>query len=234
MRYGLGVFMNIKRKSMFLLAGGVLCSASFMAAAQQAEGPNQLRLGLNYATLQSGNSNGSGVFASANGKIDNGSNVTLGYQRFLDKNVAVGIDYGFGRARDVSVDGAGVGGAVGSVKTQTLGLSADYYFIDNGNAQIRPYAGVGLVHTKYNDGSVNANGQTAFGSDASLSGKSTTGLAARLGADFKVADSVRAYVGASWEPFTKGGLTLANSAGSSTVDIKTQPFNIGAGVGFSF
>jgi outer membrane protein len=222
--------MNFVRKGVFVLASSVLCSASFMAAAQQAGELNQVRLGVDYSRFSSGNDNASGIFTTDSARIKNQSNLTLGYQRFVDPNLAIGAEYGIRRSSDVEIGGA----RIGSIKGEKFGLNVDYYFGNSGET-IRPYAGAGVVYRHFSDGGLNADGQTVLGADTQLDGKSTTGLAARVGADFKIADNAHAYAGASWEPFTKGDLKLASAAlGDNRVDLRTRPLSIGAGVGFSF
>jgi outer membrane protein W len=159
------------------------------------------------------------LFTTDRARIEKQSNVTLGYQRFIDPDLAVGVEHGIRRSNDVEIDS----NRIGSLKGEKYGLTTDYYF-GSASETVRPFAGAGLVHRRLKDDGIDASGQALLGADARLESKSTVNVVGRVGADFKVAENAHCYVAASWEPFTNGDLRLSSAS--------TRPLSIGAGLGF--
>lgn len=131
------------------------------------------------------------------------------------------------------------GGNLGKTKHLPPTITANYFFAD-ADATFQPYAGLGLNYTvffdeEFNDTSVAAINSAVGATISDLSLKNSFGLAAQIGADYKIADGI--FLNASIryisiETEAKFNVNGANLGSIETVEI--NPFVYTLSVGYKF
>jgi len=164
--------------------------ASSVAAAQTAK--NVVTLGAAYIHIDSEapdlSSNGPAFLTPpASLTIKSASTVVLGYTRHLDDKWAVELVAGIPPAHKVHGTGAlAPYGKLAEVKQAGPTVFLNYKFGDAGSA-FRPYVGFGVNHTRFFDGESTAANNLAAGGPTKIRLRSSTGLAAQVGVNYKLA-----------------------------------------------
>lgn len=122
-------------------------------------------------------------------------------------------------------------GKLADVKHLPPTLTLQYYPMDSSSA-FQPYVGLGLNYTTFFDEEFKGSNKTAF---RGLELKDSWGLAAQLGADYRINDnwSVNAAV---WYVYIDTEATFKNTAGDTKykVDVELDPMVYMVGVAYKF
>ncbi len=138
---------------------------------------------------------------------------------FFTKNFSAELVLTVPQEHDVTVEGVG---KVGTFKHLPPTLTAQWHFLP-GQA-IDPYVGLGLNYTLISDVKI-SNGALDLG-------KSSTGLAAQVGVDFKVAKNCFINLDVKYVQL-QTDLTVA-STGAKVTTVKLDPMLYGVGIGYRF
>ena len=138
---------------------------------------------------------------------------------FFTKNFSAELVLTVPQEHDVTVEGVG---KVGTFKHLPPTLTAQWHFLP-GQA-IDPYVGVGLNYTLISDVKI-SNGALDLG-------KSSTGLAAQVGVDFKVAKNCFINLDVKYVQL-QTDLKVA-ATGAKVTTVKLDPMLYGVGIGYRF
>lgn len=156
-----------------LVGWAVSIGAAFCAApaAQAADGPWMVRGRLLHMQVDNGNDP---AVAGAKVELNDRTFPEVDISYFLGRSIALELILTYPQKHDVLLNGA----KIGSLKHLPPTLTVQYHFMPE--ATFRPYVGAGLNYTRVSSVSLPA------GLDV---GRSSTGLALQLGADWKVAQA---------------------------------------------
>ena len=138
---------------------------------------------------------------------------------FFTKNFSAELVLTVPQEHDVTVEGVG---KVGTFKHLPPTLTAQWHFLP-GQA-IDPYVGLGLNYTLISDVKI-SNGALDLG-------KSSTGLAAQVGVDFKVAKNCFINLDVKYVQL-QTDLKVA-ATGAKVTTVKLDPMLYGVGIGYRF
>jgi outer membrane protein len=219
-------------KTAVVLALGL---ASFAAGAQE----NTVRLGYGYIDVHSKSdnftTNGPAFLTPqpAGLTVDSASTVILGYTRRLNANFD--LDFVLGVPPQHDVKGRGTlapYGTVARVKQAAPTVFVNYNFFDE-QTRFRPFVGVGVNYTKFFNRESTANGVLASGGPTRIDLSSSWGLAAQVGAKYKLDDrwSVNGSVTVA---DVKSDLTATTGSIERRTRIDFRPVVYIVTVGYSF
>ena len=141
------------------------------------------------------------------------------FSYFFTKNFSAELVLTVPQEHDVTVEGVG---KVGTFKHLPPTLTAQWHFLP-GQA-IDPYVGLGLNYTLISDVKI-SNGALDLG-------KSSTGLAAQVGVDFKVAKNCFINLDVKYVQL-QTDLKVA-ATGAKVTTVKLDPMLYGVGIGYRF
>ena len=196
-------------------AGDIIVRAGLTMVAPDADSTNILVGGADFAI-------GEAVVGGVD--VDDNTQLGLNLAYFITDNWNVEVLAATPFSHDIDFAS---GGNLGKTKHLPPTVTANYFFADASSA-FQPYAGVGLNYTvffdeEFNDATV-AVIDTAVGATISdLSLKSSFGLAAQIGADYKIADGI--FLNASIRYISIETEAKFNVAGSNIGKIDTVEIN---------
>ena len=201
------------------LATLTLLAAALAAPCLQAEdGPWMVRL--RAVAIQPANKSDafSGVPADAI-HVSNKTIPEVDFSYFFTKNFSAELILTVPQEHDVTVEGVG---KVGTFKHLPPTLTAQWHFLPG--QTIDPYVGAGLNYTLISD--------VKISSGALDLAKSSTGLAAQVGVDFKVAKNCYINLDVKYVQL-KSDLKVA-ATGQKLTTVKVDPMLYGVGIGYRF
>ena len=201
------------------LATLTLLAAALAAPCLQAEdGPWMVRL--RAVAIQPANKSDafSGVSADAI-HVSNKTIPEVDFSYFFTKNFSAELILTVPQEHDVTVEGVG---KVGTFKHLPPTLTAQWHFLPG--QTIDPYVGAGLNYTLISD--------VKISSGALDLAKSSTGLAAQVGVDFKVAKNCYINLDVKYVQL-KSDLKVA-ATGQKLTTVKVDPMLYGVGIGYRF
>jgi len=135
---------------------------------------------------------------------------------------------------DVEGTGSLSGLPIGTVKHLPPTVSFQYYPDVDGDI-FNPYFGLGLNYTLFLDEEASPELKTALGSDdVELSLDNSVGLAAQVGADWKVGDNWFINAGVWYVDIDTEADVIVNGATATTVDVQIDPWVAMLGFAWSF
>ena len=201
------------------LATLTLLAAALAAPCLQAEdGPWMVRL--RAVAIQPANK--SDAFSGAPADAIHVSNKTIpevDFSYFFTKNFSAELILTVPQEHDVTVEGVG---KVGTFKHLPPTLTAQWHFLPG--QTVNPYVGAGLNYTLISD--------VKISSGALDLAKSSTGLAAQVGVDFKVAKNCYINLDVKYVQL-KSDLKVA-ATGQKLTTVKVDPMLYGVGIGYRF
>ena len=201
------------------LATLTLLAAALAAPCLQAEdGPWMVRL--RAVAIQPANKSDafSGVPADAI-HVSNKTIPEVDFSYFFTKNFSAELILTVPQEHDVTVEGVG---KVGTFKHLPPTLTAQWHFLPG--QTVNPYVGAGLNYTLISD--------VKISSGALDLAKSSTGLAAQVGVDFKVATNCYINLDVKYVQL-KSDLKVA-ATGQKLTTVKVDPMLYGVGIGYRF
>ena len=206
----------MKKLATLTLAAAALAAPSLRAE----EGPWMVRL--RAVALQPANKSDAisalGVPADAI-HVSNKTIPDVDFSYFFTKNFSAELILTVPQEHDVTVEGVG---KVGTFKHLPPTLTAQWHFLPG--QTIDPYVGAGLNYTLISD--------VKISSGALDLAKSSTGLAAQVGVDFKVAKNCYINLDVKYVQL-KSDLKVA-ATGQKLTTVKVDPMLYGVGIGYRF
>jgi outer membrane protein len=181
------------------------------------EGPWMIRL----RAVQIQTANKSDGFATVPADAIHVSNKTipeLDFSYFFTKNFSAELILTVPQEHDVTL----MGTKIGTFKELPPTLTAQWHFLPGGT--VNPYVGAGLNFTLISD--------VKLASGALDLGKSSTGLAAQAGVDFKVASNCYINLDVKYVQL-KTDVKVA-ATGQKLTTVKVDPMLYGVGIGYRF
>lgn len=215
----------MKNKRYFLTAACVLATSQHVLAFTQ--GDIIVRAGVASVNPNDASSN---LFVDGG---DLGTNVTVGsnaqlgltFAYFLTDKINIEVLAATPFTHDVNF---GTGGRLGEVTHLPPTVSINYYVNDPSRA-FQPYLGAGINYTVFFDEKFTSENSAAGLDNLSLS--NSFGLAAQIGADFKINDTWFVNAALRWIDIGSDASFTSNGASGSVADIEIDPwvYSISAG-----
>jgi outer membrane protein len=171
-------------------------------------------------------------------EVGDADTIVFGYKRALGDNLE--LDLALGVPPRHKSYGRGIltpFGQISSVKQVAPTLFLNYKFLDP-KAQVRPFVGLGLNHTRFTGGKSTPAGDLASGGPTTVSLKSSTGLAWQAGATVRLQDrwSLTGVVGQakvkSDATATTADPALGTVRRTTTIDFRPTVFALSLGYSF--
>lgn len=216
-------------------ACAVLGLASVSAYSQQ----NTVRAGLIDLTIHSDapnlSTNGPAFLTPqpAGLTVENAATLLLGYTRRLNEHLDIDVVLGLPPRHDVKGTGMlAPFGAIARVKQAAPTVFLNYNFGAPEN-KFRPFLGVGLNYTHFFDAQSTSAGNLASGGPTKIELSDSFGLAAQVGASYKVTDQW-SLIGSVATAKVKSDMTATTGSIERKTTIDFRPVVYTLGLGYSF
>ncbi len=222
---------NLLKTSVALAVGSIL-SISAVEAAGHKEGDFILRVG---AAHISPNDDSADLLVP-NGKVGVDSATGLGFSGtwMLSDNWGFEVLAALPFKHDIVGEGALSGVPIGSTKHLPPTFSFQYY-PDVQSDSFIPYFGVGVNYTKFFSEEVSSAVRTTLGSnDVELELDDSFGIAAQMGADWKVGDDLYFNTALWYMQIETEAAVRVNGAVATTVDVDINPWVAMVGLSWKF
>lgn len=175
-----------------------------------------------------GADSGHGVTVDSNTQLG----ITLDYA--LDDNWVVELVAATPFSHDINGAGGLNGVAIGKTKHLPPSLFAQYHFGD-ASSKLRPFIGAGVNYTVFFDEDVNQELKDVLGTDdVKLKLDNSFGLAAQVGANYKINQKWGVHVMASYIDINTEAEVFANGSKALTSDVAIDPFVFMLGARYTF
>ncbi len=165
--------------------------------------------------------------------VDDTSNPALLYSRFLNPQWSVDLAVGLPPTYTLRGEGAAAGlGALGETRAFTGGLLLRRYFTGV-SERITPFAGAGVVVTRFGSSNASASLERALGGPTSISADDIIAPAVTLGFDIPLNPRVFLTAAASYAPM-KTDVALTTGTLTRTSEITLDPVIYSATLGYRF
>jgi outer membrane protein len=173
--------------------------------------------------------------ASTKATLDSDTQLGLNFAYMLTNNIGIELLAATPFSHNVGVEGmpgafAGLNGKLGELKHLPPTLSVVYYTLD-GSSAFQPYVGAGINYTWFFDTKLSSEAQ-----DKGFSGldmKDSWGLAAQVGMDYMLTDSIMLNAQVRYIDIETTGTT--HILGDKVkVDVDVDPFVYMVGLGYRF
>lgn len=210
------------------------CMSATAVAHQQ--GDIVVRAGLTNVVPDDQTSNvfGGGADLGVDLKIGNNTQIGLNLAYFVTDNINIellaatpfkhDVDFGF-------TDPLGTGTRLGEVTHLPPTVSVNYYFTDS-MASFQPYLGLGVNYTIFFDEAFTANNDAAGLTELSLA--NSFGLAAQIGADYKIDKDWHVNASVRWIDIDTDASFKVGAENGEVADIQIDPTVITLSVGYTF
>jgi outer membrane protein len=221
-----------------------------VAAAQSAsaEGLNVFRIGGTYIQSNSSASDAVGPFlpspdSGVSLKVKNQSTLFFSYARKLDEDYELELAGGIPPTHDVTAKlNASIlpANVVSAFQGQTIAKVRQFaptvfvnYKLGLPSDPLRPFVGLGINYTKFDRRTSTDLGNAMNGGPTDIRMTDSWGLAAQIGADYKLDDQWSIHGGISTAA-VKSTITTITSGAARTMDIRFQPLVFTLAAGYSF
>ncbi len=173
--------------------------------------------------------------AGTKATLDSDTQLGLNFAYMLTNNVGIELLAATPFSHDVGVKGmpgifAGLNGNLGELKHLPPTLSVVYYPLD-GSSAFQPYVGAGINYTWFFDTELSSEAESKGFSGLDM--KDSWGLAAQVGMDYMLTDSVMLNAQVRYIDIETTGTT--NYGGSKVkVDVDVDPLVYMVGLGYKF
>lgn len=220
------------------LVAALIATAFALPSDVQAEGPLMIRLRALDMLVDNGNSNTSVVPALGRLEAEDKWFPEIDFTYFFTKNIAAELILTYPQKHDLEFAGTNIG----SIKHLPPTLTLQYHFLPDG--VFRPYAGVGVNYTRFMGVKINARPALAAlgvnggaGVDAPIDvDRSSWGLAAQVGIDFKVAPNWFVNLDAKYVQIEAENVRIKGGPlrGTKVTDLDIDPWLLSVGIGYRF
>ncbi len=210
----------------------LICAAALftgMGPAFAADGPLMIRGRALNMLVDNGNSTTSVVPSLGRVEVNDKIFPEVDFTYFITRNIAAELILTYPQKHDVKFAGSNIG----TLKHLPPTLTVQYHFLPDGT--VRPYAGLGVNYTRFMN--VNLNARPALGQDAPIDvDRSSFGLAAQVGADFRLAPNWFINVDVKYVQIKADNVRITGGslAGTKVTDLKVDPWLLSLGVGYRF
>lgn len=224
------------------------CAALAAPAAQAQDGNNTFRIGYTEVQPHSSATDATGPFllhpqSGVSLSVKNKSTLFFSYARKLDDRLEVELAMGLPPTHDVTaqlnpaiVPGYIVSGfqgqTIAKIRQFAPTVFLNYSFGDSSSA-LRPFVGVGVNYTKFDERTSTATGNALNGGPTDIQLKDSWGLAAQFGLDYRVNDKWSIH-GAVSTARVKTTLTATTAGAGRTMDITFHPVVLTVAAGYRF
>lgn len=213
-----------------------------------AEDMNVFRIGATHISPNSSASDATGPFlitpdSGVSLKVEDQSTVFFSLARKLDDQFEVELAGGLPPTHSVAANlnqkilpayvvSAFQGQVIAKIRQLAPTLFVNYNFGEPTSA-LRPFIGLGVNYTKFDKRTSTATGNALNGGPTDIELKDSVGLAAQIGADYKISDKWSIHGGLSTAQ-VKTKLTATTSGFSRVMDIDFHPVVLTISAGYSF
>lgn len=224
--------MTLFPKKLTIIAIATIIGASSLPVHSHEEGDFIFRLG---AAHVSPNDDSSNVLSTDDGvTVDSATGLGFSGTWMLSDRWGFEVLAALPFKHDIEGTGSLSGLPIGSTKHLPPTLSFQYY-PDTGSDSFNPYFGLGANYTAFFDEEASSELKTALGTnDVKLSLDNSFGLAAQIGADWKVGDSWFINTGVWYVDIDTDADVVVNGTTATTVNVEIDPWVAMVGFAWSF
>ena len=183
---------------------------------------------------ESGNVKVGGVSVAGTGAtLDSNTQLGLNFAYMVTDNLGLELLAATPFSHDVGTKGLG-GLKLGELKHLPPTLSVVYYPLEK-NSAFQPYVGAGINYTWFFDDKLTSEAENSALQLRGLDMKDSWGLAAQVGMDYMLTDSLMLNAQIRYIDIDTTGTTYSEAAGQKIkVDVDVDPFVYMVGLGYKF